>query len=75
MRTAELRRLTDAELAGELTNARDQLFNLRLQLSTRQLKDSAAIGRARRDIARILTVRRERDLELASEPAGEQRGG
>jgi large subunit ribosomal protein L29 len=66
MRTAELRRLTDAELASELANARDQLFNLRLQLSTRQLKNSAALGRARRDVARILTVRRERELGAAT---------
>lgn len=63
MRTAELRRLTDAELAAELTSAREELFNLRFQLSTRQLKDHAAIRRSRQKIARILTLQRERQLE------------
>jgi ribosomal protein L29 len=63
MRTAELRRLTDAELAAELASAQEELFNLRFQLSTRQLKDHASIERTRRKIATILTLRRERELE------------
>jgi large subunit ribosomal protein L29 len=62
MRTAELRRLSEAELATELTNAREELFNLRFQLSTRQLKDYRAIERARKKIARILTLQHERAL-------------
>ena len=62
MRTAELRRLSEAELANELTNAREELFNLRFQLSTRQLKDYRAIERARKKIARILTLQHERAL-------------
>ncbi len=71
MRTAELRRLSDAELSAELTSAREELFNLRFQLSTRQLKDYQGIGRTRRKIARILTLQRERDLvrEVAVERA------
>jgi large subunit ribosomal protein L29 len=63
MRTSELRQLSDEELETALKNARDELFNLSFQLSTRQLKDHAAIGRARRNLARILTLRRERELE------------
>lgn len=62
MRTAELRRLTEAELAAELASAYEELFNLRFQLSTRQLKDHAAITRTRRKIARIITLQREREL-------------
>ncbi len=69
MRTAELRRLTDAELAAELVSAREELFNFRFQLSTRQLKDHAAIGRTRRKIAAILTLQRERELEQVVERA------
>jgi large subunit ribosomal protein L29 len=65
MRTAELRRLTEAELAAELAGAYEELFNLRFQLSTRQLKDHAAIPRTRRKIARIITLQRERVLGAA----------
>ena len=65
MRTAELRRLTDEELGAELASSLDELFNLRFQLSTRQLKDQASLARARRKVARVLTLRRERELESA----------
>lgn len=60
MRPSELRRLSDPELSSELTNAREELFNLRFQLSTRQLKDHSALRRARRKIAQLLTLQRER---------------
>lgn len=60
MRPSELRRLSDAELGSELANAREELFNLRFQLSTRQLKDHAALRGARRKMAQILTLQRER---------------
>jgi large subunit ribosomal protein L29 len=70
VRTAELRRLSDDELATELTSAREELFNLRFQLSTRQLKDYRAIERARRKVARILTLQHERHLVAEAEHAG-----
>ena len=70
MRTAELRRLSDDELATELTSAREELFNLRFQLSTRQLKDYRAIERARRKVARILTLQHERHLVAEAGHAG-----
>ncbi len=66
MRTSDLRRLNSAELAAELTTAREELFNLRFQLSTHQLKDHAAIERAKRKVATILTLHRERELEKVS---------
>jgi large subunit ribosomal protein L29 len=69
MRIAELRRLTDAELAAELTSAGEELFNLRFQLSTRQLKDYRAIERARRKVAQIRTLQRERALSTEAEHA------
>jgi large subunit ribosomal protein L29 len=62
MRTSELRRLSDQELAAELVTAREELFNFRFQLSTRQLKDHRSIERARQKIARILTLQHERVL-------------
>ena len=70
MRTAELRRLNEAELAAELVTAREELFNLRFQLSTRQLKDYRAIERARKKIARILTLQHERRLTAEAQSAG-----
>ncbi|OLC54628.1 MAG: 50S ribosomal protein L29 [Chloroflexi bacterium 13_1_40CM_4_68_4] len=70
MRTAELRRLNDGELATELSSAREELFNLRFQLSTRQLKDYRAIERTRRKVARILTLQHERELAPEVERAG-----
>lgn len=72
MRPAELRRLSDEELAAELKKARDELFNVRFQLATRQLKDPAAIRRTRRTVAQILTVQSERELDRAAVP--EQQG-
>ena len=70
MRTAELRRLSESELATELTSAREELFNLRFQLSTRQLKDYRAIERARKKVARILTLQHERRLAGEAEHGG-----
>lgn len=58
----DLRRLSDAELAKELNEAYRQLFTLRLQLSTRQQNNSAALPLTRRRIARIRTIQRERQL-------------
>lgn len=58
----DLRRLSDADLAKELNEAYRQLFTLRLQLSTRQQNNSAALPLTRRRIARIRTIQRERQL-------------
>jgi large subunit ribosomal protein L29 len=70
MRTAELRRLSEDELTNELSSAREELFNLRFQLSTRQLKDYRAIERARKKVARILTLQHERRLAAEAQRAG-----
>ena len=53
---AELRARTDGELAGELEEAHQALFNLRFQAATRQLADVSQVGAARRRIARIKTL-------------------
>ncbi|MCX6000863.1 MAG: 50S ribosomal protein L29 [Chloroflexi bacterium] len=54
--------MNDQELAKQLDEARRGLFNLRFRLATRQLVNHREVGRVRRDIARILTVQRERQL-------------
>ncbi|MEX0990780.1 MAG: 50S ribosomal protein L29 [Actinomycetota bacterium] len=65
----ELRELPDLELLSRLESGKEELFNLRFQLATGQLDNSARIKQVRHDIARILTVLREREIERAEELA------
>ncbi len=67
---AELRLLGDKELVERLGEARRELFNLRFQLATGQLDNSARLGGVRRDIARLSTFLREREIS-AAEAVGE----
>jgi large subunit ribosomal protein L29 len=60
-RPSELRELTDDELDHRLTERRQELFNLRFQSVTGALENSARLKLAKREIARILTVRTERE--------------
>jgi large subunit ribosomal protein L29 len=62
---AELRRLGDGELVGRLGEARRELFNLRFQLATGQLDNSARLGAVKKDIARLSTFLREREIAAA----------
>jgi len=57
-----LRNLSDTELTDELSRERAKLFNLRRENTTRQLQNTAAISQTRKNIARILTLKREREL-------------
>ncbi len=59
----ELRDMSAAELAEALDEAKDELFNLRFQLATNQLTNTSRIGEVRREIARIKTIVRQRELE------------
>ncbi|HZB24035.1 MAG TPA: 50S ribosomal protein L29 [Gaiellaceae bacterium] len=61
MRPRELRDLTDDELEEKLHERRQELFNLRFQSATGALENSARLRLAKREIARILTVRNERE--------------
>jgi large subunit ribosomal protein L29 len=58
----KVRTLSDAELEQALTDAKQDLWQARFALSTRQLKDYSSVPRTRRTIARILTVQRERKV-------------
>jgi len=58
----KVRGLSDAELEQALRDAKQELWQARFQLSTRQLKDYSSIPQTRRTIARILTVQYERKL-------------
>ena len=61
---AELRELTEEELVLRLKEAKEELFNLRFQMATGQLDNSARLKTVRREIARIYTVIRERELGI-----------
>ena len=60
---AKLRGMSDAELDQALVDAKRDLWQARFELATRQLKDYTAISGSRRTVARVLTVRAERELE------------
>ena len=68
----ELRELTDEELTDKLRESKEELFNLRFQMATGQLDNNRRLRTVRQEIARIYTVLRERELGLASGPAGEE---
>ena len=61
---AELRGVSDKELAGKLAEAKEELFNLRFQAATGQLESHGRLRTVRRDIARIYTILRERELGI-----------
>lgn len=65
MDVGELRELTDVELDEQHDELKEELFGLRFQLATGQLDNPRLLRQTRRDIARVLTVRRERDLAAA----------
>ncbi|MDA1096525.1 MAG: 50S ribosomal protein L29 [Chloroflexi bacterium] len=58
----EIRVLGDDQLHEELENARREVFNLRFRAATRQLANTTEVSHARRRVARVLTVIREREL-------------
>ena len=61
MKPAEIRELSADDLQAKLKEARAELFNLRFQHSTAQLEKTASIPAARKNIARILTVLKEKE--------------
>jgi large subunit ribosomal protein L29 len=62
---AELRELNDGELVQRLAEAKEEHFNLRFQNATGQLDNSARLGDIRREIARLSTLLREREIAAA----------
>ncbi len=64
----ELRGLDDDELVAKLSEAKAELFNLRFQAATGQLDNNRRLQVVRRDIARIYTVMRERELGIIEAP-------
>jgi large subunit ribosomal protein L29 len=67
---SELRGLTDSELEQKLQEAYQELLNLRFRKATKQLDNTARIRVVRRDISRIKTLMREREVEAEGEVPG-----
>jgi len=65
---AELRDLTESDLVIRLTEAKQELFNLRFQSATGQLDNNSRLRTVRRHIARIYTIMRERELGITDDP-------
>ena len=67
MRPADLRDLSDTELAEHVATARRELFGLRFQHATGELDNTSGLRRAKREVARALTVAREREIDVESQ--------
>ena len=62
MKTVDLRKLSYAELQEQLGESKEELFNLRFQIVTNQLDNTARITQVRRQVARIKTLMREQEI-------------
>ena len=67
MKAGEVHDMADDQLAEFVERARQEVFNLRFQHATGQLENTARLGQAKRDLARGLTVARERGLDVQAE--------
>ena len=63
MKPKEIRDLTTSEIEEQIKSSKEELFNLRFQLATGQLEETARIRTVRKTIARLKTVAREREIE------------
>ncbi|HEV8055074.1 MAG TPA: 50S ribosomal protein L29 [Nocardioidaceae bacterium] len=73
MTAADLRNLSDEELATKVVEGKEELFNLRFQAATGQLESHGRLRTVRREIARIYTVLRERELGITESTAAADR--
>lgn len=67
MKADALRELADKELQQKLQDSKEELFNLRFQMATGQLDNPLRLREVRKDIARVRTVIRERELKQKAE--------
>lgn len=74
MTSSEIRALSTEEITSKLDDAREELFKLRFQFSTGQLKDFTRMRATRRNIARLATVLRERAIagQIAAQSAAKE---
>jgi large subunit ribosomal protein L29 len=62
MKAKEVHELTNEDLKSQLAESRAELFNLRFQMATSQLDNTARINMVKKDVARVLTIIREREI-------------
>jgi len=67
MRPADVRDLSDNELAEHIATSRRELFGLRFQHATGELDNTAGLRRAKREVARALTIARQREIDVESQ--------
>jgi large subunit ribosomal protein L29 len=67
MKGSDVHSLDDHDLVERLRQAREETFNLRFRHATGELENSASLSAARRDVARLLTVARQRGIDLDKE--------
>lgn len=67
MKAAEVHDLKDTELVAKLADAKQEAFNLRFRQATGELENTARLGQAKRDVARLLTVARQRGIDVEKE--------
>ena len=67
MKAAEVHNLKDDELVAKLIDAKEEAFNLRFRKATGELENTARVGEAKRDIARLLTVAKARGIDVERE--------
>jgi large subunit ribosomal protein L29 len=67
MKAAEAHNLKDDEVVAKLIDAKQESFNLRFRHATGELENTARLGQAKRDIARLLTVAKERGIDVERE--------
>jgi large subunit ribosomal protein L29 len=67
VKSAEVHNLKDDELVENLINAKEEAFNLRFRHATGELENTARLGQAKRDVARLITVARQRGIDVEKE--------
>jgi large subunit ribosomal protein L29 len=67
MKAAEIHNLKDDELVAKLIDARKEAFSLRFKHATGELENTARLGSAKRDVAKLLTVARQRGIDVDRE--------
>jgi large subunit ribosomal protein L29 len=71
MKSREIWEMTPEEIQGRLDDAYSELFNLRFQFTTGQMRNNARLGQMRRDIARLSTILRAKQLRAGLEQGAE----
>ena len=67
MKASEAHSMQDVELVEKLKEVREEAFNLRLRHATGELENTASLSHAKRDLARLLTIAKQRNIDLERE--------